>query len=63
MLSVPRFLNVYVGPFSTGALVAAVPTLDGALSVALVLLLAGLTGYMSLPGKDRLLARILRAAD
>lgn len=59
MSRVPYILNRYVGPFFTGVLMAAMASTDDALSAAFLLGLAVLAGFLSLPGKDRLIARLL----
>lgn len=59
MSRVPYVLNRYVGPFFMGVLMAAAASSGDAVSAAALFVLAVLAGFLSLPGKDRLIARLL----
>lgn len=60
MSGIPVLLNRLAGPFFTGALMAAAASTDAPASAAVLFSLACACGFLSLPGKDRLIARALR---
>lgn len=59
MLRVPYLLNRLVGPFCTGVFTAAVASTDEPALAAILLIAAAVFAFLSLPGKDRLIARLL----
>lgn len=61
MISIPYVVNRFVGPFGAGALMAAVPPAGNPATVLILLTLATAFGFVSLPGNDRLVRRILDA--
>lgn len=63
MLRVPYLLNRLVGPFCTGVCAAAVASTDEPALAAILLLSATGIAFISLPGKDRLIARWLSRLD
>jgi hypothetical protein len=59
MLRVPYLLNRLVGPFVTGVLAAAVASADGPVSAAILLTVAAPFAFISLPGMDQTIERLL----
>ena len=63
MLRVARFLSRVVGPFFTGAFMAAVLATDEPAMAAILIAGAAGFGFMSLPITERLIARTLSEFD
>ena len=59
MHGIPFVLNRYVGPFLTGGLMAAGASAEEPFSGAVLFGIACVCGFVSLPGKDRFIARML----
>jgi len=62
MLTVPHLLNRYIAPFFMGVCMAATAAASGAVSAVILLCLAGLAGYFSLPGGEQRAARLFDSA-
>ena len=61
MVTVPYALNRYVGPFFMGLSMAGSAAATDPVSVGILMSMACICGFISLPGNDRLLARFFDA--
>lgn len=61
MLSLPYLLNRVVGPFFAGVTMAGVASTENPSSLGILLTMAALFGFLSLPAGERLIRRVCDA--